>query len=73
VLFGLPSELAGRAIVPPFPGDVRVKNRCEFDGALRNEAGLAARPEGLKLSRDGERGILPLTMRVCRKSDALMT
>jgi hypothetical protein len=39
-----------------------LKKCCEPEGALRNDAGSAARPDGLKLARDGEIGILPLTM-----------
>lgn len=49
-----------------------LKKCCELEGALRYADGLAARPEGLKLSRDGEIGILPLTMLAWRNEAALI-
>jgi hypothetical protein len=49
-----------------------LKNRWEFGGALWNEPGFAARPDGLKLSRDGAMPILPATMLDCRRVASLM-
>jgi len=51
---------------------VPLKKCCELGGALRNADGFAARPDGLKLSRDGVIGILPLTMLVWRKAASLI-
>jgi len=48
--------------MPAFARAPRLKNRCEFGGALRKLAGFAARPDGLKLSRDGAMPTLPATM-----------
>jgi len=50
--------------------DVLLKKCCEAGGALRNDAGLAAWPAALKLSRPGLIGILPLTMLACLNSDS---
>jgi hypothetical protein len=49
-----------------------LKKCCELGGAFRNDDGLAARPDGLKLSRDGVTGILPASMLACRKDASLI-
>jgi hypothetical protein len=49
-----------------------LKKRCEAEGAFRNEAGFAARPDGLKLSRAGETGILPVIKLACRNDPAVI-
>jgi hypothetical protein len=49
-----------------------LKKCCDAEGALRNEAGFAARPDGLKLSRAGETGILPVIKLACRNDAALI-
>ena len=51
--------------------ELLLKKCCELDGTLRRELGFAARPDGLKLSREGEIGILPETMLACRNDDSL--
>jgi hypothetical protein len=58
--------------MPAFPRAPPLKNRCEFAGALRKLAGFAARPDGLKLSRDGETGILPVIRLAWRKDAELI-
>lgn len=65
----LPNE---REFAPAFAREGAEKKCCEFDGALRNEAGFAARPAALKLPRDGLAGTLPLSMLLLRKEAALM-
>jgi hypothetical protein len=72
------ARLDGRAnepalrLMPAFGREAGVKKRWEFGGTPRNADGFAARPDGLKLSRDGVTGILPLIMLACRKAAALI-
>ena len=46
---------------PELPRELLLKKCWDLDGALWNELALPARPDGLKLSREGEIGILPDT------------
>jgi len=49
--------------VPPREFELLLlKKCCDLEGTLRNAPVFAARPDGLKLSREGEIGILPETM-----------
>ena len=49
-----------------------LKKCCEPELAPRIVDALAARPDGLKLSRDGVTGILPVIMLACRKESPLI-
>jgi hypothetical protein len=49
-----------------------LKKCCELELALRIVDWLAARPDGLKLSRDGVTGILPVIMLPSRNEAALI-
>jgi hypothetical protein len=49
-----------------------LKKRWELGGALRKLAGFADRPDGLKLSRAGETGILPVIIFACWNDEALI-
>ena len=48
------------------------KKCCALTLEFRIVDGLAARPEGLKLSRVGETGILPVIKLACRSEDSLI-
>jgi len=48
------------------------KNRCEPDEPFRIVDGLAARFVGLKLSREGFTGILPVIALACRSDASLI-
>ena len=55
--FAFPNE---RDPAVPFVLEPPLKKRCELGLAPRIADGFAARPDGLKLSRDGVTGILPV-------------
>jgi hypothetical protein len=58
-----PARLPLKAPLPfeLVPRELLLKKCWELDGTLRRALELAVRPDGLKLSRDGEIGILPDT------------
>jgi hypothetical protein len=72
VLFMFAEDRDAKPFDAVFVRPAALKKRCEAAGALRKDAGFAARPDGLKLSRDGEIGILPLTMLACRNEASLI-
>ena len=49
-----------------------VKKRCELGVAWLNAEGFAIRPDGLKLSREGVTGILPVIMLAWRRDASLI-
>jgi len=55
-----------------FDREPPLKKCWELEPALRMVEALAARPDGLKLSRDGVTGILPVIMLAWWKESALM-
>jgi hypothetical protein len=61
------------ALVPlKEPAREEEKNLCEPAAPLRIVDELGSRFEGLKLSRDGLTGILPVRALACRKDASLM-
>jgi hypothetical protein len=68
----LADEREAKPLAPPFVRLAALKKCCEAEGALWNDAGFAVRPDGLKLSCDGEIGILPLTMLAWRNDASLI-
>ena len=55
-----------------FDRELLLKKCCELALALRIVDGFAERPDGLKLSRDGVTGILPVIMLPWRNEAALI-
>ena len=55
-----------------FDLELLLKKCCELELALRMADGFAVRPDGLKLSRDGVTGILPVIMLPWRNEAALI-
>lgn len=72
-VFEFPNECELAApTLEPFDRELLLKKCCELELALRIVEGLASRPDGLKLSRDGVTGILPVIMLPWRNEAALM-
>lgn len=69
VLFVFPDERTPAVV---FVREPLLTKCCELELALRIVEALAARPDGLKLSRDGVTGILPVIMLACRKESVLI-
>jgi len=67
----LPPRYPALAPVEEPPRDEE-KNRCEPAEPFRIVDGLGSRFEGLKLSRDGLTGILPVIALACRNDASLM-
>jgi hypothetical protein len=71
-LFGLANDREPGLFAAPFVREAGLKNRCDAGGALRTADGLAKRPDGLKLSREGVTGILPVIRLAFRNDTSLI-
>ena len=70
-LFGVEKEREPGVFAALLVREAGLKNRCDAGGTLRTADRLAKRPDGLKLSREGDTGILPVT-RLAFRNDTLL-
>jgi hypothetical protein len=71
-LLAFANEREPATFAAEFGREAGLKNRCDAGGTWRTADASAKRPDGLKPSRDGETGILPVIMLAWRNDASLI-